>query len=231
MSRTIATARIRALGIDSEPYSHMGDPAHAKALRAEGVEFVISYLGALTSAMLDNILAAGLAFMPCTYADDFDPAKTVARLQALGVPHGATVWLDVESVTGLTPEQLIIKINAWADGVRRNGADGWDPGIYVGAGTPLTADQLAALRVDRYWRSCSFVPEPCFTNPFRPIGFCMTQIVPPNQMCAGVLVDYDFVHRDYHLRGPTWVVASSVGSSSPPADPTADTTPPSAPAA
>lgn len=197
MSRITAPARIAARGIDSEPFSHNADIVDAQLLKAAGIDFVLAYLGAISSQGIDNILSAGLAFMPVTYADNFDASLTIDCLQECGIPVGTTVWLDVESVKS----DPTAAINTWAYALRNAG---YDPGLYVGTGIGLSADELGKLDVDRYWRSCSYVPEPTLRG--SPIGFCMTQLFPPNQTEQGVLVDYDFIGRDYHGRGPQWIV-------------------------
>ena len=173
--------------------------ASAAALAAAGVQFCVRYLGGLTADELETILVAGLAVSPVTYADRFDAAETLAELQALNVPQGVTVWLDVESVKTDPTSQ----INAWADAL--SGA-GYQPGLYVGANigppdNPLLAEALYKLRVVRYWASMSNVPTP-------QCGWCLRQLYPTTKI-AGVPVDVDVTQCDWEGRTCTMVSADS----------------------
>ncbi len=67
------------------------------------------------------------------------------------LPAGVTLWCDSEGQAG-GASATIAHVNAWAAVVK---AAGYDPGLYVGAGTPLDGQQLYALDVDRYWKSFS----------------------------------------------------------------------------
>lgn len=166
------------------------DPVSAYALKRAGAAFAVRYLGSVTNAELTSILGAGLLVALVTYADQWDPARAVADLSALGVPAGVTVWLDVESV----PQDPTQEVNAWADAVQ---AGGWQPGLYVGSNTGLTAQQLYGLRVVRYWRSMSDVPTP-------KCGYCMQQLF-PTTVVAGVPVDVDVVQQDWEGRVATFI--------------------------
>lgn len=179
--------------------------AQALALRAADIDGVIRYLGSITRDELDGILAAELRVSFVTFADAFDGEAAVAQLRALDVPAFATprvtVWLDLESDTN-APAIVIAKVNAWAAAIR---TAGYDPGLYLGANQPLTSDQVGELDVDRYWQSVSYVM--CPTLHGSPIGFCMVQLDPPNQMLAGVEIDYDVAQHDYRGRAATWLTA------------------------
>jgi hypothetical protein len=173
-------------------------PGTAVAFKTTGIDFSVRYLGTVTPGELQGILDAGLAFMPVTYADRFDGPTAVAECKALGLPLGITVWLDAEGLSKMPTADVIAKINAWATAVK---AAGYEPGLYVGDSVPLTAQELYALGVVRYWRSMSMVPEPrC--------GFCMTQVQPTqNWRGVGVPVDLNMIGADYFMRRPTWTVA------------------------
>ena len=141
---------VGARGLDSEPWSRRVSPASAQAVRASGVEFAMLYLGTMTAGSLANLLAAGLGYVPVTYADAFNGLETVSQLHALGVPQGVTVLLDVEGPGIMAdPAGLITKINAWGDVVQ---AAGYIAGVYIGSPQPLTSAELSALRVFRYMR-------------------------------------------------------------------------------
>src|SRR5271168_747390 len=88
------------------------DAVRAASLKAAGMSFCIRYLGSITAAELSIILDAGLLVSLVTYADQWSPSETVAELTALGIPPGATIWLDVESVKEDAPT-VTGAINAW----------------------------------------------------------------------------------------------------------------------
>ena len=181
-----------ALGVDTITIL---DAVRCQGLRAAGYAFVVRYLGSLTAPELDTILQSGLLVSVVTYADVWDPERTVAELRALGVPPGCTIWLDLEGIGADVPAQHVIdSVNAWADAVI---AAKWEAGLYVGAGCGLAAAQLYSLHVTRYWRSQSMVPEPA-------CGFVMTQFQ-PSITVAGTLVDVDVSHEDYRGRRATFV--------------------------
>lgn len=210
MKRKAAPAFVGARGIDSEPWSHKGDLDHAKALKASGVDFAVLYLGSVTSAMVDNILAGGLAFIPVTYAahvfNDQAGTMTVAQMKALGMPAGVTVFIDVEGMHAynMRPVELISRINAWADTVA---AAGFVPGIYIGSPQPLTSEELYGLRVVRYWRAPARVVDRNGKLAEPSCGWCMYQLWPSRDW-AGVWVDVDFIGRDFKGRVPSWCVSA-----------------------
>jgi hypothetical protein len=167
----------------------------AAALSAADILFCARYLGSLTSDELETILAAGLCVSPVTFADKFDPAQTLAELAALGVPHGVTIWLDVETVK----EDPTGAINAWADALTEAG---YQPGLYVGANigppdNPLLAEALYKLRVVRYWSSMSRTPTP-------QCGWVMRQLYPTTSV-GGVAVDIDVTQHDWEGRSCTMI--------------------------
>jgi Domain of unknown function (DUF1906) len=170
------------------------DAGRAQGLKEAGMAFAIRYLGSITAAELATILQAGLLVGLVTYADQWDGPTTVARLRALGIPAGVTVWLDVESTT-TRGDILVEEINEWA-GILV--AAGYQPGMYVGANTPLTAQDIYGLAVVRYWRSMSLVPEP-------QCGYCLQQC--PTTTLAGTEVDVDYTRPDYAGRLPSFVGA------------------------
>ena len=188
----------RSLGFGVDTLATLTGPM-ASALSAQGVVFRAGYIDHVTPAELAAQLAAGVMFSPVTYALEFDGAHTVARLQALGIPRGVTVWLDLESVpASLGHAELVAKINAWARAVI---AAGYEPGLYVGAGCLLNSAELYALAVVRYWHSGSEVPAVDVR------GYCMRQLRPLEVLVAGVVVDVDVVEPDYKGDVPTFAAA------------------------
>ncbi len=173
-------------------------PPEFAELAARGVVWRAGYIEKTSAEELAEQLAAGIAFCPVTYALDFNAAAHVAKLQALGIPKGVTVFLDIEG-QNLDPTVLINKINAWAFSIRQAG---YDPGMYVGAGCPLNDAQLYALDVDRYWHSVSRVPDP------KVRGCCVRQIRPNDVKPTGLDIDVDIVEPDYEGGLPTFASAA-----------------------
>ena len=166
------------------------------ALLGKSVTVRIGYIDLVTVQELEDMTSVGMSFMPVTYALEFDPAHTLARLAALGLPKGVTVWLDVEGVN-LEPMTLIAKINVWANAVV---SAGYEAGIYVGAGCPLTSTQLTWLAVSRYWHSCSRALEP-------ERGYCVRQLRPNDVTVCNRDLDMDVIEPDYHGDLPTVAAA------------------------
>jgi hypothetical protein len=204
--------------VDSLPFSQGGTAAQACALAASGVEGFVGYLGAMNTTRLGYILDAGLSFMPVTFAGEYKDgaADEIAQLRALGIPRGATVWLDLEGINawnmGKDPVQrreLIRLINTWAYDIK---SGGWMPGLYVGAPQPLSGDELFKLGVLRYWLGQGRCIDTNGKDAYPVCGWCMRQdwhntgngYMWKN---TGVLVDTNAVQADHQGRLPTWVVA------------------------
>ncbi len=170
MARTV-TASFPAMGFDADTQL---TAAMAAALREAGMTFAVRYLsieaqssGDLSTDEVGIILNAGLALMPVQHVrfanwmpsaalGTEDGKNAVANAMACDLPAGVTLWCDSEGQAG-GASATIAHVNAWAAVVK---AAGYDPGLYVGAGTPLDGQQLYALDVDRYWKSFSQVSEP-----------------------------------------------------------------------
>lgn len=202
-----------ARGVDSLPFSQGGTPGQAKKLAASGVEFFVGYLGAMNAARLKAVLDAGLAFMPVTFAGEYKDgaADEIAQLKALGIPAGATVWLDLEGINAWnTPaDDLVALINAWARDIK---AGGWMPGLYVGAPQPLTGKQLYSLGVQRYWLGIGRCIGRDGLDAYPDCGWCMRQDWHGQKTGmmwknTGVFVDTNAIQCDHKGRLPAWVVA------------------------
>lgn len=209
MNRVSAEARQGARGWDT---IQVITKTIAEALKAE-FDFGVRYLGTLTSPEVDVILGAGMALMAVTYGIKHGTplnatlganygASSVKQAQTAGIPKGNTLWLDVEDCTG-SAQDADDFVNSWVTPVR---AAGFIPGMYDGAGIPLTAEQLGALGVNRYWHSCSNVIVPTYGG--MAIGFCMQQLFKPNVPRAGILVDLNVVQHDFRGRLPVWTQAA-----------------------
>jgi hypothetical protein len=203
--------------IDSLPFSQGGTSIQAAALRADAVDGVVGYLGAMNRTRLEYVLGAGMGFMPVTFAGAYKNAggaKSVAQLKALGVLPGTTVWLDVEGKEAwdTPPAQLMALIDAWNDPVIDAG---YIPGLYVGAPQPLNGAQLYALKSKRYWLGQGRCVGRDGLDAYPRCGWCMRQDwhgeVEKMGLVwrrSGVLVDTNGVQKDHFNRLPTWMVAA-----------------------
>ena len=209
----VEKAFVGARGVDSLPFSQSGTAAQARRLKETGIDFLVGYLGSINRTRLDYVLDAGLAFMPVTFAGEYfdGPADELAHLKALGIPAGATVWLDLEGEKSFkhpVPD-LTKKINDWARTIQKAG---YIAGLYVGSPQPFTADELARLAVTRYWKAPSKVIDRNGKSWDEPtgLGWCSLQAWPqrfwPNDTDPHrVWVDVDFIFHDRRERVPTWV--------------------------
>ena len=180
------------------------DAGRAQGLKDAGLSFVVRYLTSLTLGEVADILGSGLALSVVTYADQFDGGAAVATLQALGLPPGLTVWLDVEGIAPeVTPSTLIGEINAWAAALS---AAGYMPGEYVGANSCLTSSELYALGVVRYWKGMSQLYDRNGMLIEPQCGWCLEQKYPTITI-AGTKVDIDYVGYDYEGRLPMMATA------------------------
>ncbi len=188
----------------------------AKSLAAAGLTFALSYVslrpglsGPLDAEQLDVLTAAGFRVMPVQYArtrdwsaatGQTDGAAAASNARAAGIPAGCTLWCDLEGAIP-NPDVAVAYANAWANAALAGGAE--DPGIYIGAGVPLTGQELYdRLAFKRYWRSFSAVPD------IAKRGYQMLQLFPGNQIVAGVQVDLDVIQTDYLGDRPRWALAA-----------------------
>lgn len=200
MSAIAKPAFVGARGIDSVEL--VSTPDAARRVHEAQTDFVLQYLGSVTPAIVSNILDAGLAFMPVTYADKFDPPSVVAELAALELAKGTTTWLDVEGISSMDPIALQLKINAWAAAVI---SAGFEPGMYVGPGCPLTSLELYRLKVVRYWHCGAKIIDRNGQIAEPACGWCMYQLF-PSVTWGGIWSDVDVVQQDFRGRLPTWTM-------------------------
>jgi Domain of unknown function (DUF1906) len=207
----IVPAPFPALGFDCITTM---DPARASALKAAGMSFAVRYLGALTATEVSDILGAGLLLSVVTYGEgeNWDPNSSgdpaglgasaaqsdLVHLASIGIPVGATVWIDLE---GVVTTATAAQVGAWVNGrAAVLKAAGWDVGLYVGANSVLNASQLYAIaNVDRYWHSLSDVPTPA-------CGFSLLQLYKTITL-AETEIDVDCVQYDWQDRLPMMVGA------------------------
>lgn len=210
----VATATLGAKGADTDTKL---TSASAGALKAAGLDFVVRYVslgspdagGDLTPSEVQAILGAGLALMIVQHvrAPGWMPTAALgtqygtaaaADAAACGYPAGATLWCDLEGVAaGASAANVTAYVNAWNAAAT---AKGYEPGLYVGSGDVLDANQLYATSSRRYWRSYSSVPNVSTR------GYCLLQLFPTTTL-AGVSVDLDVVQQDYKGGYPHWATA------------------------
>lgn len=210
----VEEAFVGARGFDSVGFSGGGTEKQANAMKASGMDFFVGYLGAVTSKRLGDVLAAGLAFMPVTFAGEYKDgaADELAQLKALAIPIGTTVWLDLEGLDAWnTPAAVLVStLEKWSAPIV--GA-GYVAGIYVGAPQPLTGSQLYALKgFTRYWLGIGRCVDKTGDDAYPRCGWCMRQDWhgQPKGMFwkdTGVFIDSNAIQRDHFGRLPTWVRA------------------------
>jgi len=149
--------------------------AQAGDFKKAGYDFCIRYvprtaaLAANTKTNLTNIealaiLNAGLALMVVQHTrnEGWSPTAALGTAdgeygveyagQVAGLPQGLNIWCDLEVVAAHTgTADVIAYCQAWYNAVI---AGGYVPGLYVGYGIVLTAEQLySALSFKHYWRA------------------------------------------------------------------------------
>lgn len=165
MNTTLSTAPEGARGIDANsPIT----ADVAQALLAAGFSFVVRYVPRtlrhtydITAAEVETILGAGLGLMLVQHVapEGWAPSASLGRTygetaareaKVVGYPAGAVLWCDLEGVKLGTPAATVVAYcSAWHAAVA---AAGYEPGLYVGYGAGLTADELYhALPFTRYW--------------------------------------------------------------------------------
>jgi len=204
--------------VDSVPFSLGGSSvvAHAWKKHPESpVDGVFGYLGTITPARVGHILDAGMAFSPVTYAGEYNDgaADELAQLSALGIPKGATVFLDFEGPkVAKTPEDeiplLLTKMKNWARSIQANG---YEAGLYVGVPQPLTSRELYDLPFTKYWQGMGSTRDRYgeLAEPFRDWsnlrGWNVRQFA-PSKILSGLLIDFNMVGVDYRGQVFHWVM-------------------------
>lgn len=219
LSGTVTSATVGARGADM--LSKLTQD-NVQTLVANGYAFCVRYVPladqsdpggtwALTTDEAQAILDGGLALMVVQRArtgavqasqgtDDGDAAVT--SCQAIGLPRGVNVWLDLESISG----EVLAYANNWYMQVLNAG---YAPGVYVGAaitdhGQAVTGYQLYwKLLFQHYWRSMSDVPD------IENRGYQMIQLRPGDQMLEGLQIDIDVTQEDYEGDWAQWLSPSA----------------------
>jgi hypothetical protein len=140
----------------------------ALGFKNAGCDFCIRYLprkpGNLTNAEALDILGAGLPLMAVQHVAEspWQPNTNLGTAygnfaasyaaQVVGLPSGVNIWCDLEMVPdSVAAADVIAYCLAWYYAVH---AAGYVPGLYVGYGTQLTADQLYnETSFQHYWKA------------------------------------------------------------------------------
>jgi glycoside hydrolase-like protein len=169
--------------------------------------------GDLSAGEAQIILGAGLGLVPVQHVAqwgwlptaDLGTAQGVSAAtdaQAIGVPPGVCVALDLEGIGGATDENVTAFCNAWYDQVV---AAGYVPLLYVGADDVLDAEELYYdLKFSLYWHGGSRVaPVPVRR------GVCITQTIDPAFVLDGVSYDSNIAAPDALGGTATWWVGDA----------------------
>src|SRR5260370_33089037 len=134
----------------------------AQQFYAAGYKFCLRYLSLvgqespqdLSTEEATDVLNSGLALMPVQHSrrPGWLPSQGLGQqygqdaatnAESVGFPVGVNIWCDLEGVGGQATQQDVIDYcEAWYEAVN---AAGYIPGLYVGAGALLTAQQLYDL--------------------------------------------------------------------------------------
>jgi hypothetical protein len=149
----------------------------ASQFKEAGFNFAIRYVslsqdlaeGDLTKEEVQNILNTGLGLLVVQHVpySGWSPTAEKGQLYGkraaehcynAGIPAGVCVYLDLEGVLeGQNTSDIIDYCNRWYDAVKQYG---YIPGIYVGANSYLTGEDLYfELSFQHYWKSMSAVPD------------------------------------------------------------------------
>jgi Domain of unknown function (DUF1906) len=189
----------------------------ARQFFSQGYKFCLRYLSRAQAAQnlstqeATDILDSGLALMPVQHArppgwspdaslGQADGQEASANANATGFPTGVSLWCDLEGVNaGARAQDVIDYARAWYHAVN---AAGYSPGLYVGAGTLLSGQQLFDLPFRHYWRSSSRVAD----IPRR--GYQLIQFSPAIQL-NGIAIDLDVALPDSEGGSARWLRATA----------------------
>lgn len=150
--------------------------------------------------MLVRTCRAG-GWFPTSLAGIADGQSIASAASRFGLPKGISCWIDDEEPGGTAADEI-----AYLNSAFRELAGYCLPGIYVGAGTHLDADQLyRSLICTRYWHSGSQVPDVATR------GYCMHQTPPLNRVLEGMperLFDVSVANGDSLNGRAVWAIAA-----------------------
>ena len=166
-------------------------------------------LVSLSNKELRELVRAGMLVSPVQFAAQREwrklgsaygaeiGAAAATNCQLLDLPRGVTVWCDAEWSDGPSESQIWDYLVAWGSMVK---AGGFEPGLYVGAGSKLDSDKLFGLPYFKhYWKSNSIVPEVAERGYQMYQGFqCGYQVSGKSAgpRIHGLVIDQNLVHLD-----------------------------------
>jgi Domain of unknown function (DUF1906) len=185
-------------------------PSIAAAFHQAGKSFVMRYASVVTASEIAACHAAGLGVGLVSFGrqQNFssatgvgDATAIVNHLRSQGVTLGSelTIGLDLETPTGATIASVLEYEHSFAGIIT---ATGCTSGVYVGAGLGMTSEQLFSMAATRYWKSGSRIVDLAGEAAEPKCGYCLTQVLPFDQMLGGAAVDYDFAGQDFF--GRSW---------------------------
>lgn len=188
----------------ADTYGPVTTAAQAAALAATA-SIVLRYEN-LTEGELELLFGAGLLVGLIVTAPPPGTAVSGALAQAkygeaaehfaadLAAPAGASVLIDLETLSGDPPGYAVAAASVLASGDLA-------PATYVGAGAGFTSDALYALPVYPYLKGMSRVEDPAGALVEPACGWCGYQVYPGDQSLAGgLVVDFGVLGTDYRGR-------------------------------
>jgi hypothetical protein len=188
----------------------------ARALKADGVDGVIQYVGKMSSldpgllkSHVDAIMAGGLGFLGMCFADQFDGAYRAKLFADAGAIPGTPLGADLESYhkSAVQCRQALIAFH------RDVQAALFFPYLYQGNGQPLDGNGIGSLPFTRYHKSASEVPMPMYDGTAR--GWSLIQkLGDPRDprvdwrhvMRGGINVDINEAQPDALGRRLSWMI-------------------------
>lgn len=203
-------------------------PQIASLFWDHGYRFVVRYVRRSTKhdfdlsvAELVGLLNAGLGVMVVQHvaAEGWHPVGSMGssygaiaaeEARAVGVLQGVTLWCDLEGISAQSDARDVIAFcNSWFDAVK---SAGFDPGLYVGYGCGLSADELYyKLKFRRYWSAYNLNQDSIPSVR----GVCMRQTAfpPSSKRIPGVPFEYDedVIQRDHFNNLPSVLLPGDPG--------------------
>lgn len=200
-------AFVGARFVDSYPFSLAGTASQAQALRRAEVDGLAGYLGVITRARVEAVIAAGLGFFGVTLANRLDGTQAVAQARTLGLPPETSLALDIEGKAIFDQGgALFAPVKRWREIVQ---AANYKTLLYAGSPQPLTSTELEQAGFDGYWNALSRESDRFgqLAEPAR--GWCAWQMIPQlTWKDTGVFVDVNIVGQDFRGVQPlTWAMA------------------------
>lgn len=178
----------------------------AHLMRQAGFKFAIRYVPRvnwratdITRDEIANLIGGGLGVMLVQHfpGEQWHPMESLGTAwggaaanfaDKAGYPKGAVLWCDLEGVAGEVSASVIIKyVNKWYDAVR---LAGHEPGLYLGYGNGLTAEQVYwKTKFRRYWAAYNLNRDQY--PAIRGVQMHQKPYPPPASRVQGITFEYD----------------------------------------